>query len=89
MTISALVAFKQLGIQPEKYWASEIDEVSKIISAKNNGNEIEQIGDIRNITEDRIRNYCPINVLIGGSPCNDLSAANCYRKGLKGIHNLL
>lgn len=82
LSFSALVALKNLGIDPKIYFASEIDEISKIISAKNYGDQVIQLGNIKDITEEDIVNYCPINLLIGGSPCNDLSLVNRRKKGL-------
>lgn len=79
------MALKLLGIRREVFYASEIDEISMAISRKNHGDEVIQVGDIRLITEENIKECCPLNVLIGGFPCNDLSAVNRNRKGLQGI----
>lgn len=86
MVSLALVSLKNLDIYPEMYVSVEIDKVSKIISAKNHGNDVRQLGDIKNMTEESIKEFCPINLLIGGSPCNDLSLVNRRRKGLRGRH---
>lgn len=78
---------KNLLLRPAKYFASEIDIVSKLIAAKNHGNDIINVGDIENITEEKIMEMCPIHLLIGGSPCQDLSIAKQNREGLQGLSN--
>lgn len=55
------------------------------VSFFNHGNEIIQLGDVRNIDEKKIKEIAPIDLLIGGSPCNELSMANPKRRGLDGI----
>lgn len=51
----------------------------------NHGNEVVQLGDVRGIDEKKIKEIVPIDLLIGGSPCNELSMANPKRRGLDGI----
>lgn len=80
---SALVALKENGLQPARYYASEIDTVAKLISLKNHP-EIIQVGDVEKLTEKNIIDMLPINLLIGGSPCTDLSLAKNGRQGLEG-----
>lgn len=92
----ARVALERVGIPVEDYYASEVDKYAIQISKKNWPN-IEQIGDIREIeTVKRLtkkvinNNYViesikeNIDLLIGGSPCQDLSIAKKDRKGLNG-----
>jgi DNA (cytosine-5)-methyltransferase 3A len=80
----ARVALERAGIPVEAYYASEIDKYAMQISAKNYP-DIVQCGDVKNI-----RNVNPsffkteIDLLIGGSPCQDLSIAKKDRKGLDG-----
>lgn len=80
-----MVALERAGIPVEKYYASEIDEYAMKISKKNYPNII-QLGDIRNITEEVLNSIMPIDMIIGGSPCQDLSSTkqDRERKGLKG-----
>uniref|UniRef100_S4RQW1 DNA (cytosine-5-)-methyltransferase n=1 Tax=Petromyzon marinus TaxID=7757 RepID=S4RQW1_PETMA len=40
------------------------------------------VGDIRNLTRKHILEWGPFDLVIGGSPCNDLSIVNPARKGL-------
>lgn len=70
-------ALKELNIDC-KYYASEID-IYAIQVAKANHSDIEHIGDVREVKE-----YSNIDLLIGGSPCQDLSIAKKDRKGLEG-----
>lgn len=72
-------AFKNCGIKVDKYYASEIDKYAIQITQKNFPNTI-QLGDIVGLhftTHD-------YDLLIGGSPCQDLSIAKKNREGLKG-----
>jgi DNA (cytosine-5)-methyltransferase 3A len=67
----ARIALDKLGISVDNYFASEIDE-SAIKISRNNYPEIIHLGDIRNINSS---NLPQIDLLIGGSPCQDLSNA--------------
>uniref|UniRef100_A0A3Q0RMF2 DNA (cytosine-5-)-methyltransferase n=1 Tax=Amphilophus citrinellus TaxID=61819 RepID=A0A3Q0RMF2_AMPCI len=71
---------KDLGIKIEKYIASEVCEDSVAVSTVNHDGKIIHIGDVRHITPER--QWGPFDLLIGGSPCNDLSIVNPFRKGL-------
>lgn len=79
---AGLVVLKKLGIQVEVYYASEIDPDAEMVSSAHHGQEIERLGDVRSISEDKMRKILPIDLLIGGSPCNDLSLVNPLRLGL-------
>lgn len=63
------LAFDQLGIQIEKYYASEINEYAINISKKNHP-EIIQIGDV---TKVDFSQYKDVDIVIGGSPCQGFS----------------
>lgn len=76
----ARVALERAGIKVNKYFASEIDKYALQVS-KNNYPDIIQLGDVRNITKESVEE---IDLLIGGSPCQDLSIAKKNRKGLSG-----
>ncbi|KAJ8667726.1 hypothetical protein QAD02_009389 [Eretmocerus hayati] len=79
---TGLVVLKKLNVEIECYYASEIDPDSIQVSFFNHGDEIIQLGDVRDIDEDKIKEIAPIDLLIGGSPCNELSLANPRRRGL-------
>lgn len=80
-------AFKELGFEVE-YYASEIDKYAISITQKNHPNTI-QLGSVTDIRVGMSLNGVPhykwdIDLLIGGSPCQDLSIAKKNRKGLDG-----
>lgn len=82
------VALQEAGLTIEKYFASEIDEDAIRISKVNSKGGICHLGRIEQIDENVIRGIGPIDLLIGGSPCVDLSLVNPARKGLFGNHIL-
>lgn len=65
------IALKQLGIIPEKYYASEIDKHAIKQTQLNFPNTI-QLGDVTRVDVSRLE---PIDLLIGGSPCQSFSFA--------------
>lgn len=64
------LAFKRAGVHVDKYYASEVCPYSIKIAKKNFPATIE-IGDVRNIKADMFEE--PIDILIGGSPCQSFS----------------
>jgi len=70
-------ALKELDIECE-YYASEIDKYAIQIT-QNNFPETKQLGSVVGLKID----FQP-DLLIGGSPCQDLSIAKKNREGLKG-----
>ncbi len=88
----ARVALEKLGYDVE-YYASEVDKYAIKIAQANYPDTV-QLGDVKEINQ--LTNVSPnstsgwplyrleIDLLIGGSPCQDLSAANYNRKGLAG-----
>lgn len=80
----ARVALERAGIPVEQYYASEIDKYAIQVSNKNYGS-IVHLGSVTDIGVDKFFNDLPkIDLLIGGSPCQDLSIAKKDRKGLDG-----
>ncbi|XP_044066136.1 uncharacterized protein LOC122882624 isoform X2 [Siniperca chuatsi] len=76
------LVLKDLGFKVEKYVASEVCEDSIAVAAVNHDGKIIHVGDARFITQEHIEQWGPFDLLIGGSPCNDLSIVNPIRKGL-------
>ena len=74
-----MVALERAGIPVERYVAYEIDKYAIQIS-KNNYPQIEHCGDV---TTADFTQYKDFDLLIGGSPCQDLCAIGS-REGLKG-----
>lgn len=75
-----MVALERAGIQVDRYVAYEIDENAIKISKKNYP-QIEHCGDV---TTADFTQYKDFDLLIGGSPCQDLCRMGS-RQGLAGI----
>lgn len=65
------IALERAGIKIDKYFASEIDKYSMQVSMYNYPSTI-QIGDVKNID---VNTLPKIDLLIGGSPCQNFSFA--------------
>ena len=84
----ARLALQRGGWSVKNYYASEIDPYAIQISKKNFP-DIKQLGDVKSVgiakdaTGKDLYDF-PIDLLIGGSPCQDLSIAKKGRKGLEG-----
>lgn len=78
------VALERAGIKVNNYFASEIDKNAIKVTMANYPNTI-QIGDVRNID---VKTLPKIDLLIGGSPCQNLSIAG-NGKGLEGEKSCL
>lgn len=74
----------KLGLDIEKFFASEIDEQAMMVTRFHFGDKITQLGSVTDIWSDKLKEIGPINLLIGGSPCNQLSNVNHRKKGLYG-----
>lgn len=74
------LALERAGIPVEKYYASEIDKYAISVAQAMYPDTI-QIGDVNKI---HFTDYMDIDLLIGGSPCQDLSIAKQNRQGLRG-----
>uniref|UniRef100_A0A669BKG7 DNA (cytosine-5-)-methyltransferase n=1 Tax=Oreochromis niloticus TaxID=8128 RepID=A0A669BKG7_ORENI len=79
---TGLLVLKDLGIQVEKYVASEVCEDSITVGMVRHEGRIMYVGDVRTVTRKHIDKWGPFDLVIGGSPCNDLSIVNPARKGL-------
>lgn len=85
------VALERAGIKVDTYYASEIDKYAIQISQKNYP-EIRQLGDVKRLkiweeNPNAVDFYYfekSFDLLIGGSPCQDLSIAKKGRQGLSG-----
>jgi DNA (cytosine-5)-methyltransferase 3A len=77
----ARFALDLADIDVKNYYASEIEKNAIFISKKNYPN-IVRFGSVVDLSANMIPE--PIDLLIGGSPCQDLSIAKKDRKGLEG-----
>uniref|UniRef100_A0A3P8Z6W9 DNA (cytosine-5-)-methyltransferase n=1 Tax=Esox lucius TaxID=8010 RepID=A0A3P8Z6W9_ESOLU len=76
------LVLKDLGFIVKRYIASEICEDSIAVGMIKHEGKIEHINDVRTITRKHLAEWGPFDLLIGGSPCNDLACVNPARKGL-------
>ncbi|XP_050437300.1 DNA (cytosine-5)-methyltransferase 3B-like [Adelges cooleyi] len=75
-------ALKQLHFDIEVFYASEIDPNALLLTWSHFGKEINELGSVTQIDQSTLDRIGPINLLIGGSPCSDLSNVNYRKKGL-------
>jgi DNA (cytosine-5)-methyltransferase 3A len=68
------IALGRAGVPVTKYYASEIDKYA-IKVAQANYPDIEQLGDVTNILKRSHLHNEPIDLLVGGSPCQGFSFA--------------
>jgi DNA (cytosine-5)-methyltransferase 1 len=76
---AATVAWKSLGWKAVAF--AEFEDFPKAVLAHHYPN-IPDLGDVTKITEEQIIALGPFDVLVGGSPCQDLSLAG-KRAGMK------
>uniref|UniRef100_A0AAQ5XLD7 DNA (cytosine-5-)-methyltransferase n=1 Tax=Amphiprion ocellaris TaxID=80972 RepID=A0AAQ5XLD7_AMPOC len=76
------LVLKDLGFKIERYIAAEICDDSIAVGMVKHEGKIEYVNDVRTITRKHLAEWGPFDLLIGGSPCNDLSMVNPLRKGL-------
>jgi DNA-cytosine methyltransferase len=81
----ARVAAEKAGFVVESYYASEIDKYAIQVAKKNYPDTI-HLGSVTGING---LDYQGVDLLIGGSPCQDLSIAKKDRKGLDGNRSSL
>ncbi|KAM6969013.1 DNA (cytosine-5)-methyltransferase 3A isoform 4-T4 [Tautogolabrus adspersus] len=79
---TGLLVLRELGIQVDRYIASEVCEDSITVGIVRHQGRIMYVGDVRTVTRKHIHEWGPFDLVIGGSPCNDLSIVNPARKGL-------
>ncbi|KFD53847.1 hypothetical protein M513_05353 [Trichuris suis] len=60
-----------LGLQIERYYCCEIDPDAMLVSRVNHPMNVEFLGDVRELSLAKLEEISPVDLLIGGSPCND------------------
>ena len=68
------IALERAGIKVDNYFASEIDKHAIKVTQKNYPKTI-QLGDV---TKIKAKDLPKIDLLCGGSPCQDLSSSNVW-----------
>uniref|UniRef100_A0A8C8E2A8 DNA (cytosine-5-)-methyltransferase n=1 Tax=Oryzias sinensis TaxID=183150 RepID=A0A8C8E2A8_9TELE len=76
------LVLRDLGFKVDQYVASEVCQDSISVGVVRHEGKIQYVHDVRNITKKNILEWGPFDLVIGGSPCNDLSIVNPARKGL-------
>lgn len=77
------VALKNLGVTPTHYFSSEVNR-NAIKIVRQNFPNITHLGDIRNINTSDLP---PIDIILAGFPCTDLSRAG-KQNGFYGVDSL-
>jgi site-specific DNA-cytosine methylase len=84
-----MVVLKMLGIRVKKYYASEVDKDAISVSKRNHGGMIEHIGAVETLDKEKLSALGPIDLLLGWSPCADLSLVNPAHKVRYGKYIML
>ena len=79
------LALERAGIPFENYYASEIKPHAIAVTQHNFPDTI-QVGDVTKLTKADLPK---IDLLIGGSPCQDLTILGQSREGLEGSKSIL
>lgn len=75
------IALDRAGVKVDTYYASEIKPHAITVTMDNYPDTI-QLGDVTKIDTSKLPK---IDLLIGGSPCQDFSRGNAIRDGLDGV----
>ena len=76
------LALKRVGITPTNYFACEIKKHAMRVTQENFPSTM-QLGDVNFVTKWTFGTH-KIDLLMGGSPCQDFSGANKKRDGIRG-----
>lgn len=79
------LALTKCGYDIEVYYACEIDKDALLLTKNHFGDNVYQLGSVTDCNEETLSRLGKINLLIGGSPCSDLSLVNNSTKGLYGM----
>ena len=81
---TGFVVLQKLRLKVDKYFSSEIDENALRGQRFHFHNQVIPVGCVTRLQDHEINEMGRIDLLIGGSPCQDLSLANPRRRGLHG-----
>ena len=79
------LALQKAGLRVDKYYSCEIDEYAQSVTRYNFPNTV-FLGDVTKVDFSKLKD---IDLVIGGSPCQDLSFAKGNGKGLEGSRSSL
>ena len=79
------LALQKVGLKVDKYYSCEIDEYAQSVTRYNFPNTV-FLGDVTKVDFSKLKD---IDLVIGGSPCQDLSFAKGNGKGLEGSRSSL
>ncbi|XP_075736620.1 DNA (cytosine-5)-methyltransferase 3A isoform X3 [Rhipicephalus microplus] len=72
----------QLGLSVKVYYASEVDNDAIRVGLTRHGSSITNLGPVEHLNEQKLKELCPIDLLIGGSASSDLANVIPNRKSL-------
>ena len=88
---SGIVALKRLGVDIKSVIFCDHDKVANYVSMHNHKDEdIEYVYEyntfekLQSNVDEILEKHGPINLVLGGPPCQDFTAINGYRKGVEG-----
>lgn len=85
---AACVAWRPLGWELAG-WAEIEPFACEVTRTRHHDALARNLGDVSKIKEDAIAELGPLDVVVGGSPCQDLSVAKTKREGLAGKRSRL
>lgn len=73
-----------LNLEMEVYFSSELDSDALAVQRERYFGKIVQLGPVEQLTEDLLNSLGRIDLVVGGSPCNQLARVNWRKKGFTG-----
>ena len=77
------VLLESFQLEVDAYYSCEIDPDAMRVVEHNFGGKFISLGSVKNLRPNQ-KIWKKNDLIIGGSPCNDLSRVNWRRKGLDG-----
>lgn len=82
-----LFVLEELGLEVEEYFSCEIDSAALDVQDFRFHGRMKHLGSVTNLSAQKLKSLGHIDLLIGGSPCNQFSLVNPNRKGLYGKYS--
>ena len=82
----AYVALERAGFKDFEYFSYEIDRDARNVFRDSKPKNTKYLDNVLHFNYDH---YDEVDLIIGGSPCNDLSSARSNRRGLEGEQSIL